>query len=45
MVFNIARHILFRRLGWNDYGDEQIQAVVTEISALTRSALNLQEAP
>jgi TetR/AcrR family transcriptional regulator, regulator of cefoperazone and chloramphenicol sensitivity len=45
MVFNIARHILFRRLGWNDYGDEQIQAVVTEISALTRSALNLPEAP
>jgi TetR/AcrR family transcriptional regulator, regulator of cefoperazone and chloramphenicol sensitivity len=45
MVFNIARHILFRRLGWSDYSDEAIASIASEMRPLMLRALNLPEVP
>jgi TetR/AcrR family transcriptional regulator, regulator of cefoperazone and chloramphenicol sensitivity len=43
MVFNLAREILFRRLGWNDYGDDEFSAVSAEVRRQVLRSLNLPE--
>jgi TetR/AcrR family transcriptional regulator, regulator of cefoperazone and chloramphenicol sensitivity len=43
MVFNIARQILFRRIGWQDYDDDAIATISVEVRQLVLRALNLPE--
>jgi TetR/AcrR family transcriptional regulator, regulator of cefoperazone and chloramphenicol sensitivity len=42
MVFNIARGILFRRTGWNDYTDATAEQVTVEVQRLTLRTLGLE---
>lgn len=42
MVFNIAREILFRRTGWQDYGEEAAQLVIREVQRSALRTLGLE---